>query len=683
MSKTTSLPRSDGLLWEPSPESMAGTNLTRYLDWLADKRGTTFADYPALWTWSTNEPGHFWNSLADFFDVRFHHPPASILSSSKMPGAKWFPGATLNYAEHALLAGENEDAAAILFEAEPENGRSVREEISRPELRRQVAFVAAELRAAGVTRGDRVAGYLPNIPETVVAFLAAASIGAIWSNCPVEMTSRSVLDRLTLIEPKVLFASCGYRYGGKEHDRKRAVEEIAAGLPSLRQLVLIPRGSAVDTNDLNLPSDKVCRRWEDLLRSTKIPELHFEAVPFEHPLWILYSSGTTGTPKAIVHGHGGILLEHLKTLSLHLDLRKGDSFFWYTTSGWMMWNLLVSGLLLPGVTIVLYDGSPKHPDFNILWDLVERNGVSYFGASAPYFLACRKEGLEPGKDRAFERLRGVGSTAAPLPPEGFVWIYDKVKRDILLGSISGGTDVCSAFILSNPHLPVRAGQLQCPGLGAKIEAWNEEGQSMFGQVGELVLTAPFPSMPVCLWNDPDGSRLRSSYFEKFPGTWSHGDWIEIDAVGGPCVIHGRSDATLNRGGVRMGTVEFYSIVEALPGITEALVIDTGGLGREDKLLLFVALQPGMKLDDTLRTCIVRQLRSEVSPRHVPDAIHQVPAVPRTLNGKKLEVPIKRILAGMPVERAVQRGTLANPDSLDIFIQLAANLSRTAPALAHL
>jgi acetoacetyl-CoA synthetase len=487
-----------------------------------------------------------------------------------------------------------------------------------------------------------------------------------------------VLDRFTQIEPKVLFASCGYWYGGKKHNRSEVVAEIVAGLPTLQHVVLISNEAESNAPSPSSPASLSYHRWKDLLAGTVMPELVFEPVPFEHPLWILYSSGTTGRPKAIVHGHGGILLEHLKVLSLHLDLQPGDRFFWYTTSGWMMWNLLVSGLLLPGVAIVLYDGSPKYPDFSVLWDVVERLGVTYFGASAPYLMACRKEGIEPGKRLGLSKLRGVGSTAAPLPKEGFEWIYEHVKRDIILGSMSGGTDVCSAFVLSNPHLPVHAGKLQCLGLGAKIESWNEKGESVFGQVGELVLTAPYPAMPVCLWNDPDGGRLRASYHEKFPGVWSHGDWIEIDAVAGPCVIHGRSDATLNRGGVRMGTVEFYSIVEALPEIAEALVIDTGGLGREDKLLLFVALRPGEKLDDALRSRIVQKLRAEVSPRHVPDAIYEVPDLPRTLNGKKLEVPIKRILSGVPVDQAVHRGAIANPHSLEIFVQLSATLSASNP-----
>jgi len=658
-------------LWQPTPESISRTNLTRYLNWLEEKRSLKFADYAALWTWSTDKPAAFWSSIAEFYDVRFHSSATRVLTSMEMPGAHWFEGATLNFAEHALRSGEYDNSAAIIFEAEAGNGTRKQATLTRVELREQVARVAAALRTLGVTRGDCVAGYLSNTPETVIAFLATASIGAIWSNCPVEMTSRSVLDRLEQIAPKVLFASTGYWYGAKWHDRRQVVAEIAAGLPSLRHVVM-------DLRDLKVQDAKgaqaTVHTWAELVAGAQTQPLVFEAVPFEHPLWVLYSSGTTGKPKAIVHGHGGILLEQLKALSLHMNLGAGDRFFWFTTSGWMMWNMLICGLLLPGCTIVLYDGSPKHPDFDVLWELAARHGITYFGAGAPYFMACRKEGITPGKSFALDRLRGIGSTAAPLPIEGFKWIYEQVNRDLLLGSISGGTDVCSAFIISNPHLPVYPGKLQCLGLGAKIEAWNDKGQSLFGEVGELVLTAPFPSMPVFLWNDSDGSRFRASYFEKFPGTWSHGDWIEIDGVGGPCVIHGRSDATLNRGGVRMGTVEFYSIIEALPEIVEALVIDTGGLGREDQLLLFVALQPRLKCDDAVRAKIVKTLRAEVSPRHVPDAIYDVAEVPRTLTGKKLEVPVKRILAGVPVDHAVSLGTVANPQSLDIFIRLAATLA---------
>jgi acetoacetyl-CoA synthetase len=657
-------------LWEPTPESMAGTNLTRYLGWLEEKRGLRFADYAALWTWSTRDAEVFWRSIVDFFEVRFHEPAECVLSSREMPGAHWFPGATLNYAEHAL---RESDAAGpvILFEAEAAHGARQTGEISRPELRRRVATVAAELRRAGVGRGDCVAGYLPNVPETVIAFLAAASLGAIWSNCAVDMSGKAVLERLVQIEPKVLFASVGYWYGGKRHDRREMVKEIVAGLPTLRQVVLVSgEDGACDIAGLGVKRQS----WEELLAAGEAPELVFEAVPFEHPLWVLYSSGTTGKPKAIVHGHGGILLEHLKALALHLDLRGGDRFFWYTSSGWMMWNFLVSGLLLPGVAILLYEGSPKHPDFGVLWEVVERQAITYFGASAPYFMACLKQGAEPGGRFSLVNLRGVGSTGAPLPAEGFHWIYEKVKRDVVLGSVSGGTDVCTAFVLCNPHLPVTAGRLQCLGLGAAIEAWNDEGGVVFGELGELVLTAPFPSMPVFFWNDADGSRLRASYHEKFPGIWSHGDWIEIDGTGGPGVIHGRSDATLNRGGVRMGTAEFYSVVEDFPEVAEALVVDTGGLGREDALLLFLALRPGAVLDDGLRARINQRLRSELSPRHAPDAIHIVPEIPHTLNGKKLEVPIKRILTGTPAEQAVNRETVANPGALSYFVDFAATLA---------
>ncbi len=662
--------RQGELLRDPLPTEVAGCNLTWFVDWLKRGHGLSFDGYPALWQWSVDDPDAFWQAVTQFFEVKFHRPSegGSALVSREMPGARWFPGATLNYAEHLFRTGG--DAAAIIFQSE---NPARREEISRRELHRRVRVLAAALRARGVGKGDRVAGYLPNVPETVVAFLAAASLGAVWSNCPAELSSRGVVDRFAQIAPKVLFAVDSYRYGGKTHDRSEALREIVAGLPSLEHVVLIP-GPCTDTPG-EFRAGPAVETWENLLAVTDdaAAGIPFEPVPFEHPLYVLYSSGTTGIPKAIVHGHGGILLEHLKTLSLHLDLRDGDRFFWYTSAGWMMWNLLVSGLLIPGVTILLYDGSPKQPDFYALWDFVERERMTYFGTSAPFLTACMKADVVPVTRGDFTNLRTLGSTGAPLPPEAFGWIHTNVKRDVLVGSMSGGTDVCTAFVLSSPTLPEHAGELQCLALGARIEAWDDAGQPHFGRVGELVLTAPYPSMPVGLWNDPDGTRLRASYYDKFPDAWSHGDWIEIASPGVRCVIHGRSDATLNRGGVRMGTAEFYAVVEELPEVAEALVIDTGALGRDGVLMLFVVTRPGSELNDGLRAAINARLRAGASPRHVPDAIYAVPELPRTLNGKKLEVPVKRILSGVSLEKAVSREAVANPESLRYFVELFNNL----------
>jgi acetoacetyl-CoA synthetase len=639
------------LLWAPSDAAKSRTQLSRYMRWLEAERGLSFSRYDELWQWSVSDLEGFWESIWEYFDVAAKAPPTSVLSSRKMPGARFFPGATLNYAEHALR--RSGAGVAVVYRRESgEKGR-----LSWDELKDQVARARAGLSRFGVGPGDRVAAFLPNSPEALIAFLAAASLGATWSSASPEFGAASVLDRFGQIAPKVLIAVDGYAHGGKFFDRADVVREIAAALPSLAATVVAPRGGGTVPGAVP---------WAEFAGTSG--ELAFDAVPFDHPLWILYSSGTTGLPKPIVQGHGGILLEHLKALALHGDLGEGDRFFWFTTTGWMMWNFLVSGLTV-GATVVLYEGSPGHPDMNALFRLAEEEGVTYFGTSAPFILACLKAGVEPKSAANLSRLRAVGSTGAPLPPEGFAWVYEKVKKDVLLASIAGGTDVCTAFEISCPLLPVYAGELQCHALGARVEAWSPAGKPVTGEVGELVVTAPMPSMPLYFLNDEGGERMRESYFADFPGVWRHGDWIKVTERG-TSVIYGRSDSTLNRGGVRMGTSEFYRVVEALPEVQDSVVVDTGSLSSEGKLHLFVVLAPGVAWSDALKKKIAGALRSGVSPRHVPDDIVPIPEVPRTLSGKKLEVPIKRILMGAPRERVLNAGTLANPKAVDALLQAA-------------
>jgi len=651
------------LLWEPSAELVERSRLRDFMRWLGQERGLAFGDYHELWQWSVDDLDGFWSAIWEFFDVRADGDPSPVLASREMPGARWFPNTALNYAEH-VFTGKRDEEVAILHASE------LRElgELRWGELREQVAAVAAGLRALGVERGDRVVAYMPNIPEAIVAFLATASLGAVWSSCSPDFGPASVVDRFAQIEPKVLFAVDGYRYGGKDFDRREVVARLQEAMPTLERTVVLPYLDAEP--DLSPLRDAM--RWEELLRSGQGAELRFERVPFDHPLWVLYSSGTTGLPKAIVQGQGGILLEHLKKLGLHVDAHPGDRLFWFTTTGWMMWNFIVSGLLTEAA-IVLYDGNPGYPDLSALWDLAERARITMFGTSAAYIAACMKEGAEPGSGRDLSGLKAIGSTGSPLSPEGFDWIYEHVGSDTWLFSTSGGTDLCTAFVGGAVTLPVYRGEIQARALGAAVEAWSEDGEPVVEEVGELVVTEPMPSVPLYLWGDEDGSRDRESYFEMFPGVWRHGDWLELTRRG-TAVIYGRSDSTINRGGIRMGTSEIYRAVLGIDEIVDALVVDLPRPGTDGWMPLFVVLREGAELDEALPREIARRVREQCSPRHVPDEVFQIDEVPRTLSGKVLEVPVKRILMGTPPEKAASRDSLANPAALDYFVAMARRLA---------
>lgn len=649
------------LLWRPDPAQVPHTEIVAFATWARDERGapiTDVTDYRQLHDWSVSDLEGFWAAVADHSGVIFHDRPTATLGSREMPGAQWFPGSTLNYAEHALTPGpgRQDDDVAVEFVREDGLERTV----THAELRDQVGRARAGLIRAGVGKGDRVVALAPNSVETLVVFLAAASLGAIWSSCSPDFGARAVHDRFAQIEPSVLVAVDGYRYNGKGYDIRENVANLARQMPSLRQTVLVPYLDEAATLDGTTP-------WAEF--TAENGPLEFTAVPFDHPLWVLYSSGTTGLPKGIVHGHGGIVLEHLKAMRLQHGLGPGERFFWFTTTGWMMWNFLIGGLLV-GATIVMYDGSPGHPDLDALWALAAKHRVSLFGVSAPYVQSCMKAGLRPGDEHDLSAMRALGSTGAPLSVEGFRWIGDAAGEHIQICSVSGGTDVCAAFLTSAPTVPVWLGELSCAALGADVRSFAEDGTDLLDDVGELVITTPTPSMPVMFWNDPDGSRLREAYFEDFPGTWRHGDWVRRTPRDS-YVIYGRSDSTLNRGGVRMGTADFYSVVENFDGVADCLVIDTTALGEREEgaLLCFLVLDEGVSLDDVepaLRTA----LRKELSPRHVPDRFMVVDAVPRTLNGKKCEVPVKKILSGAVPEQAVSAGALQNPESLTPFVELA-------------
>jgi acetoacetyl-CoA synthetase len=645
------------LLWTPSEESVQSSRLAHYMRWLEQTRGRSFTTYDELWRWSVDDLEGFWASIAEYCQVPFARPWTRVLGRHVMPGAHWFEGAELNYAD-VVFRHSSPPRPALVFRAEDTQLASV----SWAELEQQVAAVAAGLRRLGVSRGDRVAAYLPNIPQAVIGFLASASLGAIWSSCAPEFGARSVLDRFAQIEPKVLLAIDGYTYGGQQFDRRQIGAQLRARLPSLAATVLVPyqypEPAEVDPGALT---------WRELVSAEPPGPLRCEPVPFEHPLWILYSSGTTGLPKAIVHGHGGIVLEHIKMLALHNDVGPESRFFWYSSTGWIMWNLLV-GSLLVGATAVLYDGSPGYPSLEAIWDLAEEAGITALGTSAAFLLSCRKAGIVPGRGRDLSRLRYIGSTGSPLPAEGFSWVYQNVKPDVWLASVSGGTDIATGFVVSSPLLPVYAGEIQCRALGVKVDAVDDEGYPVLNRQGELVVTEPMPSMPLGFWNDHDGSRYRESYFSFLPGVWRHGDWLRLTERG-TAIIDGRSDSTLNRQGVRIGTAEIYRVVEELPEIVDSLVVGLELPGGGYRLPLFVVLAAGAALDETLDE-IRRAIRENLTPRHVPDQIVPVRAIPRTLTGKKLEVPVKRLLLGAPLEQVASPSATQDPTALDDFARLA-------------
>jgi acetoacetyl-CoA synthetase len=657
------------ILWEPSAERISRSRLSQYARWLEANRGLVFGGYDDLWRWSVGHVEEFWRSIREHFGVQALGQQETVLEwGVGAEGARWFPGARLNYVDQFL--GHPPDDVALVECREDESRPPV--ELTYGELFVLAGAAANGLRRLGVAQGDRVVSVLPNSAAAVVAFLATVSLGAIWSSCAPEFGAQSMVDRFRQVRPKVLVSVSDYRYAGRTYDMSDKIEVLESSLPGLAASVVV--GTAPRDASKTEGSPKRIG-WDDLL--CEKGELTPVRVDFSHPLWILYSSGTTGLPKAIVHGHGGIVLEHLKALAFHSDLRRGDRFFWFTTTGWMMWNFLVGGLLV-GSTIVCYDGDPLWPDPERLWRLASSTGITYFGTSAPYLEACRRSGLIPRRSGPLA-IHSVGSTGAPLSPEGFAWAASQIGDDVLVGSVSGGTDVCTAFLASCPWLEVRAGELQCRALGAEVEAFDEKGEAVVGEVGELVVTKPMPSMPVSLWDD-DGARLHASYFAHFPHLWRHGDWVKI-TLRGSAVVYGRSDATLNRGGVRMGTAEFYRVVESLPQVSDALVVDTSELGRKGELILFVVpahTEPSTgaaKLGESDEREIRAAIRENLSPRHVPDRVVAVPVLPRTINGKKLEVPVRRIVLGADPSEVISRGALSDPEAIDALLDALSGAAR--------
>ena len=645
----------DRQLWQPGPDFISASNMTRYMGWLAERGIIHVQNYDALYEWSISDPASFWSSVASYFDIAFRHPYENILRlpETGMLGTKWFEASTLSYAEH-VFRNRVEDRPALIFSSEGADSR----EISWSDLEAMVAAMASWMRKKGIGPGDRVVSLLPNIPENVVAFLSANSLGAIWSSCSPDFGVEAIRDRVIQVAPKLLIVSDGYRYGGKAFDRSEEWSRLIDQLPSVRTIVNVDLiGSPLRLFE--------AVSWQDVMLYPA-GSLSFESVAFDHPIWILFSSGTTGRPKAIAHPTGGILLEHLKALVFHQDVRPGERYFWYSTTGWMMWNYALSSLLA-GATLVLYDGSAGYPGMDRLWHLAQVHQIQHVGGGAAFYIACMKAGLSFDAD-AFPHLRTIGSTGSPLPPEAFEWIYEAVKRDVWLISLSGGTDVCSAFVGGCPLRPVVAGEIQCRMLGCDLEAFDAAGRTIRGVAGEMVIRQPMPSMPVYFWDDQGNTRYRASYFSGFPDVWTHGDWVELtdrDTL----KITGRSDATLNRDGVRIGTAELYRTLESMPEISDSLVVCIDRPDGSQYMPLFVVLTHGVALDEDLKQRIRREIRTRCSPRHVPDEIISVPSIPYTLSGKKTEMPVKRILMGSVPDEVISRDTLRDPSALDAFIRM--------------